>query len=143
MIITATEQAAFDSRLIVQERDSCNQRTMSSLRLFWPKANDGRRAVVGESPKNGGTDQTYTSEVRFVHVSLGDVEMYRRLTAADRKGQISTLLITTYRLFEVNTISASALPTLIVAIPWNTRKLEVGHRELLHYCNKTPCSVFC
>lgn len=62
------------------------QRPRHTLRLSWPKANDNRRSVVGISPPQNaaGREDRPTSETRFIHISLGDVEMHRHLNSDSR-----------------------------------------------------------
>ncbi|KAF2805521.1 uncharacterized protein BDZ99DRAFT_524490 [Mytilinidion resinicola] len=86
------------------------------LRLSWPKASDGRRAIVGKpqsfAPSHGrGT--RYSSEVGMVHVSHGDVEMHYQ--------------------FASSVPSGSARPHLHIPMAWNPSKVEVEDKDLLQY----------
>ncbi|KAH6639954.1 tRNA synthetases class I-domain-containing protein [Truncatella angustata] len=84
------------------------------LRLFWPRANDRRRAVVSESPMVSPSPPTagQISDARFVHTSHWDIELYHSLT----------------RSVPVRTLSLLHVPTV-----WNPSKLEDSDQELLEY----------
>ncbi|KAI8631726.1 fungal-specific transcription factor domain-containing protein [Xylariaceae sp. FL1651] len=83
------------------------------LRLSWPNVNDSRRAVVGKSPSYRGTGHMHTSEGRFIHMSLWDIEMHNHLMNSEAKGH--------------------TLPILSIPLNWNPHKLEVKHQDLLQY----------
>ncbi|KAI0856237.1 fungal-specific transcription factor domain-containing protein [Xylaria cubensis] len=87
----------------------------SSVRLFWPKENNHRRAIVGVSPPDhvAGHGNQYTSASRFVHISVSDVEMHHRLTVAGA--------------------NETTPPVLSVPLPWNPQKLQVNDKDLLYY----------
>ncbi|KAI1432412.1 hypothetical protein GGR50DRAFT_706673 [Xylaria sp. CBS 124048] len=87
-----------------------------TIRLSWPKENDNRRAVVGASPPENaeGRKDCSTSQTRFVHISLDDVEMHHHLTVA-------------------KTVDITTPPTLNIPLPWNPQKLQVGDQDLLEY----------
>lgn len=91
------------------------QRPRHTLRLSWPKANDNRRSVVGISPPQNaaGREDRPTSETRFIHISLGDVEMHRHLNSDSR--------------------NTNNPPALSIPLPWNPQKLQVRDQDLLHY----------
>ncbi|RYP19018.1 hypothetical protein DL765_003601 [Monosporascus sp. GIB2] len=101
-------------------------RRSKRLRLSWPNANDGRRAVVGKSPSPRGAGHAYTSEARFVHMSLWDVEMHHRLAASGPNG---------------NPIQGRTPPTLSLPLNWNPQQLEVKDKDLLQYFQRAACQA--
>ncbi|KAI1497640.1 fungal-specific transcription factor domain-containing protein [Biscogniauxia marginata] len=81
------------------------------LRLSWPRANDRRRAVVSKSsplPLTVGQ----VSDVRFVHTSHWDIELYHSLTSS---------------------VPMRPLPLLGVPMFWNPSKMESLDRDLFEY----------
>jgi hypothetical protein len=62
----------------------------SGLRLSWPNASDGRRAVVGKSPSYAPSHRNrarHFSDVHIVHVSHGDVEMHYHFASSVPNGE--------------------------------------------------------
>ncbi|KAI5854500.1 hypothetical protein GGS23DRAFT_590628 [Durotheca rogersii] len=82
------------------------------LRLSWPHAGDGRRAIVGKSPSHKGGGRPI-SDARLVHVSFWDVQMHYHLTRSALKGRDR--------------------PTLRIPVCWSPFKLQVGNKDLFQY----------
>ncbi|KXX75786.1 hypothetical protein MMYC01_207443 [Madurella mycetomatis] len=93
-------------------------RTGPALRLSWPRGDDGRRAIVGKLPPRGKKRRgPHAHATRIVHVSHQDVEMHYHFTGS--------------------VVDRSAWPTFDIPLAWDPRKLEVGHRDLFEYFQRT------
>ncbi|KAI3317775.1 hypothetical protein HD806DRAFT_514283 [Xylariaceae sp. AK1471] len=93
-------------------------------RVFWPRANDQRRTLVGKSPSNKDA-RSCTPSSHFVHVSSWDVEVHHKLTAAK---------------FEhrhvgggVDLILSTNPPALNIPLSWNPHAIKTEDAHLLHY----------
>ncbi|GAB1319906.1 Fungal-specific transcription factor domain-containing protein [Madurella fahalii] len=88
------------------------------VRLSWPKAGDGKRAIVGKSPspikKRKGP---HAHVARIVHVSHRDIEMHYYFAGSVANGRTQ--------------------PSLDIPLAWNPRKLEAGHQDLFEYFQRT------
>lgn len=88
-----------------------------SLRLSWPRPNDGRRAVVlnrvhSVSPTNSAVQ---ISNARFIHLSSWDIELYQSLKSPLSKPQQS-------------------IPSLHVPkTSWNPSEIEEVDRDMIEY----------
>ncbi|KAK4233439.1 fungal-specific transcription factor domain-containing protein [Achaetomium macrosporum] len=94
----------------------------SAIRLSWPYAGNSRRAVVAKLPslvrnRNGAARNPHTHNARIVHVSYQDVELHYHLTRSPSKG--------------------CTRPVLELPLAWNPVNLEVGHRDLFQYFQRT------
>ncbi|KAI1474606.1 fungal-specific transcription factor domain-containing protein [Daldinia eschscholtzii] len=96
----------------------------TGLRLSWPNAGDGRRAVVAKLPSRTSqyasshdNNGPYSSDARIAHVSYADVEMHYNIANP--------------------VANESAQPILHIPLTWNPIKLEVGDTSLFHYFQYT------
>lgn len=83
-----------------------------SVRLSWPRDNDGRRAIVLKPPQNSIKCRGYrVEEATMVRRSNWDIEMYMYLSSR-----------------------ASHAPLLHAPVSWNPHRLGEEAWNLLNYC---------
>ncbi|PYI11204.1 hypothetical protein BO78DRAFT_358676 [Aspergillus sclerotiicarbonarius CBS 121057] len=90
------------------------------LRLSWPKANNARRALVGQPPHDKSTAR-HLSNVQLVNTSTWDLELHNHLLDSD-SSKSTQLILHTPKLF-------------------SSRQLDIAHDLLLQYfqCTASRC----
>lgn len=101
---------------------NCTLGKQKTLKLFWPRAVDGRRAVVSTSQRPElapVTDQT--SDAHFVNTSYWDIELFNSLT---------------------NPATPHSLWLMDVQEFWNPTEVDTCEEDLLEYCTLWTPSVY-
>jgi hypothetical protein len=104
------------------------------IRLSWPSANDGRRAVVLKEGLQRAQSRPI-ADSRLVHMSSWDIEMHWHVTASTPNSKpVIHLAMELFRGRRLTLAIAYIRPLLLVPMQWNPATLKVGDKDLLEYC---------
>lgn len=125
-----------------------------ALRLSWPKAGDGRRAIVARPSFRRPT--RHISDASMVHTTAWDIEMHYYLTSSSQKGKLLTYLggvshggpsqsspVSPRMINQCDGLLTRLLEqgrlTLQIPMRWNPSEMSISDKDLFQYCVTTYC----